>query len=185
MGKPVTSDAQRFATTALNTKVNKKVFEDFKDCCKKRGYPMNVMLETFMLQYANGRFNLRDEHIIKWKKDEWEQDTLNTTFNKEIYQSFKATCKNKGFFVKHVIIAFMDIFAKENLILEYVDSSSLVYEQQNDSQFGVDENDIKIMFWTCPQCGKKFEAIADNWCVKKFSEEGKNWVVCRENCGHV
>ena len=46
-------------------------------------------------------------------------DTLNTTFNKKIYLDFKSTCKNKGYFVKHVIIAFMEKFSSMDFILEY------------------------------------------------------------------
>ena len=121
MGKPVSSDVKRAETTALNTKVNKEVFKNFKDCCAYLGYPMNVMLETFMQQYANGRFNIDADDVLKWKKDESEMDTLNTTFNKEIYLNFKSTCKGNRYFVKHVITAFMEKFASRGLILEYVD----------------------------------------------------------------
>ena len=37
-------EADRVETTALNTKVNKKVFDEFKICCKTQGYPLNVVL---------------------------------------------------------------------------------------------------------------------------------------------
>ncbi len=121
MGGYIKRDAvQRFETMALNTKVNKEIFDAFKDHCKEMGYPMNVMLETFMQQYANGRFNLNSEDILKWKNDDYDVETLNTTFNKEIYLSFKSKCKGNGYFVKHVIMAFMEKFASKNLILEYV-----------------------------------------------------------------
>lgn len=120
MGKPVTSNVPRAATTALNTKVNKEVFEAFKDCCGELGYPMNVMLETFMRQYTNGKFKLNNDDIMKFKNDGEEVDTLNTTFNKEIYNDFKYACKGNGYFVKHVITAFMEKFASGNFILEYV-----------------------------------------------------------------
>ena len=120
MGKPVSSNAQRVETTALNTKVNKEVFDKFKDCCKEDGYPLNVMLETFMRQYANGRFKIDAEDILKFKNDGAEVDTLNTTFNKEIYLEFKAACKGDGYFVKHVVTAFMEIYASRNFILEYI-----------------------------------------------------------------
>ena len=120
MGKPVSSNVPRAATTALNTKVNKEVFEAFKDCCGEFGYPMNVMLETFMRQYTNGKFQLSNEDILKFKNDGKEVDTLNTTFNKEIYNNFKSTCKGNGYFVKHVITAFMEQFASGNYVLEYV-----------------------------------------------------------------
>ncbi len=119
MGKPVSSNAQRVETTALNTKVNKEVFDNFKDCCKELGYPMNVMIETFMRQYANGRFNIKADDILRWKKDDSEVDTLNTTFNKEIYLNFKSACKGNGYFVKHVITAFMDEVVNRDYILEY------------------------------------------------------------------
>lgn len=120
MGKPVSSNAQRVETTALNTKVNKEVFDNFKDCCKEDGYPLNVMLETFMRQYSNGRFKIDADDILKFKNDGAEVDTLNTTFNKEIYLEFKAACKGDGYFVKHVVTAFMEKYASRNFILEYV-----------------------------------------------------------------
>lgn len=125
MGKPVNSDAQRVKTTALNTKVNKEVFDKFKDCCKEQGYPLNVLLETFMRQYANGRFRIDSDDILKFKNDGAEVSTLNTTFNEEIYLEFKIACKSRGFFVKHVVTAFMEIYANRTLILEYVDANKV------------------------------------------------------------
>lgn len=125
MGKPVNSNAQRVETTALNTKVNKEVFDKFKDCCKEQGYPLNVVLETFMRQYSNGRFEVNTNDILKFKNDGAEVDTLNTTFNKEVYLEFKTACKNKGFFVKHVVTAFMEIYAGKTLILEYVNVTDI------------------------------------------------------------
>jgi hypothetical protein len=123
MGKPVSSDVKRAETTALNTKVNKEVFTNFKDSCAYLGYPMNVLLETFMQQYANGRFEIEHDNIIKWKKDDSEVDTLNTTFNKEIYLNFKASCKGNGYFVKHLIMAFMEKFSSGNYIMEFVEAN--------------------------------------------------------------
>jgi hypothetical protein len=120
MGKPVSSNVSRAETTALNTKVNKEVFEAFKDCCAELGYPMNVMLETFMRQYTNGKFKLDKDDILKFKNDEKEVSALNTTFNKKIYTEFKSACKGNGFFLKHVITAFMEKFATGNFVLEYV-----------------------------------------------------------------
>lgn len=125
MGKPVSSNAQRVETTALNTKVNKEVFDKFKDCCKEDGYPLNVMLETFMRQFSNERFKVDTEDILKFKNDGAEVDTLNTTFNKEIYLEFKSVCRSKGFFVKHVITAFMEIYASRTLILEYTNVADI------------------------------------------------------------
>ena len=130
MGKPVSSNAQRVETTALNTKINKEVFDKFKDCCKEDGYPLNVMLETFMRQYANGRFKVDTEDILKFKNDRAEVDTLNTTFNKEIYLEFKTVCKGNGFFVKHVITAFMEKYATRSFILEYTNVADLTEDRE-------------------------------------------------------
>lgn len=120
MGGFIKSDVKRVETTALNTKVNKEAFDEFKDYCKKIGYPMNVVIETFMQQYANGRFEMSEEEVLKWKNDNSNVDTLNTTFNKEIYLEFKDTCKRNGFFVKHVITAFMERYSNGEFIMEYV-----------------------------------------------------------------
>lgn len=114
-------EIEKIETAALNTKVNKEVFDKFKVRCLKLRLPMNVVLETFMLQYTSGRFALKDEDIVKWKKIDGELDTLNTTFNKSIYLNFKKTCKENGFFVKNVIMAFMEQFSNRQYILECVD----------------------------------------------------------------
>lgn len=123
MGGYIKRDVKRVKTTALNTKVNKEVFDDFKDYCKEQGYPLNVMLETFMRQYANGNFKLEADDILKFKNDGKEEDTLNTTFNEEIYLSFKSACKVRGYFVKHVIAAFMEKYAERSFVLEYVNNT--------------------------------------------------------------
>lgn len=120
MGKPVSSNVKRVETTGLNTKVDKETFQNFKDRCAYLGYPMNVVLETFMQQYANGRYKIEEENILKWKRYDLEVDTLNSTFNKEIYLSFKDACKKDKYYVKHVVTAFMEDFAKGNIMLEYV-----------------------------------------------------------------
>lgn len=120
MGGFIKRDVKRVETTALNQKVNKEVFDAFKDMCKEQGYAMNVILETFMQQYANGRFHIKDEDILKYKGEKYETDTLNTTFSKEIYMSFKNTCKDNGYFVKHVVTAFMERYASRDLIMEFV-----------------------------------------------------------------
>ena len=130
MGKPVNSNAQRVETAALNTKVDKEVFDKFKDCCKEQGYPLNVLLETFMNQYANGRFKIDAEDILKFKNNEAEVSTLNTTFNKKIYLEFKAVCRSNKFFVRHVVTAFMEQYATRNLILEYTNVADVITDRE-------------------------------------------------------
>lgn len=121
MGGYIRRDVQRVETVAIHQNINKEVFDNFKDYCKELGYPMNVMLETFMQQYGNGKFKLSEEDILKFKNDGKEADTLNTTINKEIYLKFKSTCKFNGYFIRHILTAFMEKFASRNFILEYVD----------------------------------------------------------------
>lgn len=128
MGKPVTSNVSRAETSALNTKVNKEVFESFKDYCAYLGYPMNVVLETFMRQYANGRFKLDENDILKFKDDGKDVDTLNTTFNKEVYLDFKSACKANRYFIKHVVAAFMEKFANKEFVLEYTNITDVKNE---------------------------------------------------------
>lgn len=125
LGGYIKRNIERVETTALNQKINKEVFDAFKDECKHNGYPLNVMLETFMRQYAAGRFKLDAEDILKFKDDGKPVSTLNTTFNKEIYLRFKDVCKTRGFFVKHVITAFMEVYASGNLVAEYVDITEI------------------------------------------------------------
>ena len=127
MGGFIKRDVQRVEITALNQKINKEVLDNFKDYCKEQGYQLNIILEVFMQQYSNGKFKLKAEDILKFKDDGKEVSTLNTTFNKEIYLDFKSTCKVNGYFVKHVITAFMEKYASRNFILEYVDVTETKY----------------------------------------------------------
>ena len=114
---------QRNEYTGLNQGIDREVFNGFKDYCKKRGYPMNVLLEVFMMQYANGKFHLDGEDINKWRNKSYDTDTLNTTIDKVVYRSFKTTCKGNGYFVKCVIMAFMEKLASNQYVLEFADMS--------------------------------------------------------------
>lgn len=123
MGGFIKVDAERVEVQALNQKINKEIFDAFKICVKEQGYQLNIILEVFMLQYANGRFNLKAEDVLKFKNDGKEVSTLNTTFNKDIYLKFKSACKVRGLFVKHVLTAFMEKYTNGNYILEYRDTT--------------------------------------------------------------
>ena len=43
----------------LNTTINKNVMDDFRSYCEEIGYPMNIVLESFMTQFASGEFVLK------------------------------------------------------------------------------------------------------------------------------
>lgn len=111
--------AKKLPTRALNMQINKEIFYEFKVKCKERGLPLNVAIEVFMRQYGNGKYYLEEENILKWKDDNGETETLNSTFNKEVYERFKDEVKNNGYFIKHIIAAFVEDYVKNDLIMEY------------------------------------------------------------------
>ena len=43
----------------LNTTIDRETFNAFKAYCKERGYKMNMILESFMRQFAAGEFILK------------------------------------------------------------------------------------------------------------------------------
>lgn len=115
-------EAKKLPTRALNMQINKEIFYDFKVKCKERGLPLNVVIEVFMRQYGNRRYDLDKEKVLKWKEDNGETETLNSTFNKEVYDKFKDVVKRDGYFIKHVITAFVEDYVKNDLIMEYTEN---------------------------------------------------------------
>lgn len=112
-------EAKKLPTKALNMQINKEIFYEFKVKCKELGLPLNVVIEVFMRQYGNRKYHLDREDILKWKEDCGETETLNSTFNKEVYDKFKDKVKYDGYFIKHVITAFVEDYVKNDLIMEY------------------------------------------------------------------
>lgn len=43
----------------LNTTISKDVMDDFRSYCKDMNCPMNMVLEAFMKQFANGEFIMK------------------------------------------------------------------------------------------------------------------------------
>ena len=125
MGGFIKVEAKKLPTKAINTKVNKEIFYNFKVKCKERGLPLNIVIEAFMNQYANGRYELDLEDILKWKTDEGETETLNSTFNKEIYDGFKNVVRHQNLFVKYVISAFIEDYSKNDLVIEFVKTKEI------------------------------------------------------------
>lgn len=111
--------AKKLPTKVLNMQINKEVFYEFKVKCKERGLPLNIVIEVFMRQYGNGAYHLDKESILKWKNDCGETETLNSTFNREVYDKFKDAVKCDGYFIKHVITAFVEDYVENDLIMEY------------------------------------------------------------------
>ena len=113
-------EVEKPETQQINLKVNAEIFEEFQKKCKIRNIQMCTIIETFARQYANNRYKLDKENIYKWKGDDSRTSTLNTPINKEVYCKFKNKVKDNNFFVKHVISAFIEDYAKNDYILEFI-----------------------------------------------------------------
>lgn len=111
--------AEKFEVQPVNMKINSEIFESFQKKCKERNLQMCIVIETFARQYSNGRYHLDREDILKWKDDNGKTSTLNTPINKEVYGKFKGVVKTQGLFVKHVLSAFIEDYAKSDLVMEF------------------------------------------------------------------
>lgn len=114
-------DVEKLEVQPVNTKINSEIFEEFQKRCKERNLQMSTVIETFARQYSSGRYYLDAKNILKWKDCNAKTSTLNTTINKEVYENFKSAVKTKGFFVKNVLSAFIEDYANNNLVMEFVD----------------------------------------------------------------
>ena len=112
-------EAKKLPTKALNMQINKEIFYEFKVKCKERGLPLNIVIEVFMRQYGNKNYHLDREDILKWEDDNGETETLNSTFNKEVYERFKSVVKYDGYRIKYVVAAFVEDYVKNNLVMEF------------------------------------------------------------------
>lgn len=163
-------DAPKVSTQVVNQKVNKELFERFKICCLENRGQMNIVIEIFMQQYANGRLYLEEDEILKWKvdQDESETETFNSTFNKDIFVAFKKKCKDNGYFVKHVIMALMEKYASRRYILEYVCIDEFEHKlETNTTHLSLTNREVKTI--TISKENKKetllknFDNIKDNY----------------------
>ena len=112
-------EAKKLPTKVLNMQINKEIFYEFKVKCKERGLPLNIVIEVFMNQYAKGKYELDKEKILRWKDNSGETETLNSTFNKDVYDRFKDTVKGNRLFIKHVIAAFVEDYVNNDLTMEF------------------------------------------------------------------
>lgn len=55
----VKTDAVPQKRAMLNTTINEEVLNNFKAYCKELGFPMNMILESFMVQFVDGEFVLK------------------------------------------------------------------------------------------------------------------------------
>ena len=114
-------DVKKLETQQINLKINAEIFEEFQKKCKVRNLQMCTVIETFARQYANNNYTLSEGDVFKWKNDNGETSTLNTPINKKVYVKFKEKVKDDKLFVRHVISAFIEDYAKNDFVLEFVE----------------------------------------------------------------
>ena len=143
----------------------------------------NATRKLFVLQmYFYTPFSIKE--IGKWQKNDCQFDDDKLFFKDEEYS---------------IPRSLLDLIEEMRTSGLYYDAHDVVsthhqlrcdlekYEMGEITSKGADDTRKRI-FWSCPQCGRKFEAIADNWCVMRYTDENKewvqNWVVCREYCAN-
>lgn len=112
-------EVEKLETKQINTQINSEVFEEFQRKCRERNLQMCTVIETFARQYSKNRYKLDREDILKWKNNFGKTSTLSTPINKEVYNQFKDNVKANGYFVKHVLMAFIEDYANKDLIMEF------------------------------------------------------------------
>ncbi len=112
-------EVEKLEMKQINAAVNAIVFEQFQKKCRERNLQMCTVIETFARQYSKNQYRLDSQDILQWKRSMGETSILSTPINKEVYNKFKDKVKANGYFVKHVLMAFIEDYAKNNLILEF------------------------------------------------------------------
>lgn len=115
-------NVEKLPVRQVKIQVDSKIFEAFQKKLRQQGIPMNLAIEVFCRQYANGEYNFfSKEDITKWENNSSKElSILNTPVNKEAYCYFKDVVKAQGFYVKNVLSAFIENYAKNEMILEFV-----------------------------------------------------------------
>ena len=70
----IKADVKAGKRAMLNTTINENVLNDFKAYCKELGLPMNMILESFMVQFVDGEFVLKIGKANKLNVDLIEED---------------------------------------------------------------------------------------------------------------
>ena len=116
-------DVEKFELQPVNTQIDSEIFEKFQKKCKERNLQMCTVIETFVRQYLNGRYKLKEEDILKWKDNNSKTSTLNTPINKIVYYRFKDKIKADGYYIRHILSAFIEDYVDNNLVMEFVETN--------------------------------------------------------------
>ena len=122
MARAIKVEVKKLETQAIGTRVNAEILKQFQMKCKQQTIPMNVLIEAFARQYTKGEYELFEENIIKWDgcTSIEEGAPLSTPINKEVYYKFKDVVKQQGYFVGHVLSAFIEDYVKNDVGIHLV-----------------------------------------------------------------
>lgn len=110
---------EKFELQPINTTINTEIFEEFQKKLKQQNIPMNVVITVFVEQYVNGRYKLNEKDILKWEGNN-DETKLSTSINKSSYIQFKEKVKSDGHYIKHVLSAFIEDYANNDLVMEFI-----------------------------------------------------------------
>lgn len=121
MGGFIRSNVEREETSTLNTAVNTEINEKFKSYCKRYGYPLNVIVETFMKQFMDGKITIGIDEAVELSKNAKDKSSFSTSINAKVHRDFKVYCKENGFKINGAITVFMNKFSDGKFAVELVE----------------------------------------------------------------
>lgn len=123
MASSIRMEVEKLPTQYINIKVNSEIYKDFQIRCKQQNIPMNVVIESFARQYASGRYKLDEKDILKWENIPItkEDSVLNTAINKKVYNKFKGIVQIQEYYMRYVLLAFIEDYGKRKLVLEFIE----------------------------------------------------------------
>ena len=177
-------EVKKLETQPINAQIPFEIFEEFQKRCKMQNIPMNVVVESFCRQYANGRYHLDDYNIMKWKNYDGKTSTLNTPINKEVYNAFKSRVKAEKYFVKNILAAFIEDYGLNELCFEIVRENSSNYipdfrSEENILHYHLTDIVPKGHF-KCWECGRIKEATSEKAVLLKYPNDDTLYLYCRE-----
>lgn len=96
------SEVEVDARARILADVNREIYTEFRDNCRKRGIPINILFEAFMKQCIEDQIEIP---LISTKTN--DPMRVGTTIPKDISDSFKAKCKEIRIPIRIMLESFM------------------------------------------------------------------------------
>ena len=136
---------------------------------------MQVMLVSWLIRF---------EDLKKYNKSTFLQDE----------NSFISPSKKKIHLSKKLQLTVNEIIETDefaNPIYRHgysIEKFRELLTENNIARHNIESRDInesynKNLSFKCPECGKYYEATAENWIIKQYHQDGNMWIVCKEVCG--